>query len=111
MKAYRDAAGYRKIPIGYSHADVAGLRPILQNYLACGDAAQAIDFFGLNAYEWCGDSSFDQSGYAYLLNQTLDYPVPIFMSETGCIVPEPRLFTDQTAIFGQMAGKWSGSIM
>lgn len=52
MKAYRDAAGYRRIPIGYSHADVAGLRPVLQNYLACGDSAQAIDFFGLNAYEW-----------------------------------------------------------
>jgi len=33
------------------------------------------------------------------------------MSETGCIVPEPRLFTDQTALFGQMAGKWSGSIV
>jgi len=74
MKAYRDAAGYRKIPIGYSHADVAGLRPVLQNYLACGDPAQAIDFFGLNAYEWCGESSFANSGYAYLLNQTLDYP-------------------------------------
>jgi len=39
--------GYRQIPIGYSHADVAGLRPVLQNYLACGDSAQAIDFFGL----------------------------------------------------------------
>ena len=39
--------GYREIPIGYSHADVAGLRPVLQNYLACGDPAQAIDFFGL----------------------------------------------------------------
>lgn len=45
--------GYRKIPIGYTAADVATLRPMLQNYLACGkDSSQAHDFFGLNAYEW-----------------------------------------------------------
>lgn len=102
---------YRTIPIGYSHADVAGLRPVLQNYLACGDPAQAIDFFGLNAYEWCGASSYDQSGYHALYDQTVDYPVPIFFSETGCIVPRPRLFTDQTAIFGPMADVWSGAII
>ncbi|CAG8602143.1 2593_t:CDS:2 [Scutellospora calospora] len=40
MKAYRDA-------------DVATLRPMLQNYLACGeDTSDAVDFYGLNAYEW-----------------------------------------------------------
>jgi hypothetical protein len=44
---------YRKIPIGYTGADIASLRPMLQNYLACGeDSAQAVDFYGLNAYEW-----------------------------------------------------------
>jgi hypothetical protein len=71
MKAYRDARGYRKIPIGYSHADVAGLRPVLQNYLACGNPDQAIDFFGLNAYEWCGNNNYMQSGYESLYNETV----------------------------------------
>lgn len=53
MKAYRDEKGYRKIPVGYTAADVATLRPMLQNYLACGeDSSEAIDFYGLNAYEW-----------------------------------------------------------
>jgi hypothetical protein len=44
---------YRKIPVGYTAADVATLRPMLQNYLACGeDTSEAVDFYGLNAYEW-----------------------------------------------------------
>src|ERR1700742_4025347 len=60
LKSYRDSKGYRSIPVGYSAADIASLRPMLQNYLACGtDPAKAIDFFSLNAYEWCGDSSYE----------------------------------------------------
>ena len=63
MKAYRDSKGYRNIPIGYAAADIAVLRPMLQNYLACGDnASEALDFYSLNAYSWCGESSFKQSG-------------------------------------------------
>lgn len=53
MKAYRDRKGYRKFLIGYSAADIAQLRPNLQNYLSCGDSdAQRADFFSLNSYEW-----------------------------------------------------------
>ncbi|KAA8574827.1 hypothetical protein EYC84_004072 [Monilinia fructicola] len=52
-----NSKGYREIPIGYSAADIAELRPMLQNYLACGaNTSEAIDFFGLNAYEWCGNN-------------------------------------------------------
>lgn len=51
MKAYRDARGYRKIPVGYSAADIKELRPMLQNYLMCGgNASESVDFFGLNSY-------------------------------------------------------------
>jgi hypothetical protein len=40
------------------------------------------------------------------------YNIPIFFSETGCNVPEPRTFSDQGAIFGpKMIGTWSGSII
>lgn len=54
MKAYRDKQEYRQIPVGYSAADIASLRPMLQNYLACGDnSSEALDFFALNAYEVC----------------------------------------------------------
>lgn len=66
MKAYRDSKKYRNIPIGYSAADIAQLRPMLQNYLACGsNSSEALDFYSLNAYSWCGDSTFQQSGKAF----------------------------------------------
>lgn len=113
IKAYRDKKGYREIPVGYSAADIADLRPMLQNYMACSkNASERLDFYSLNAYEWCGSSSYEQSGYNILQKNATDYPIPIFFSETGCNTPSPRTFEDQTAIFGkQMADTWSGSII
>ncbi|QSZ28879.1 hypothetical protein DSL72_003384 [Monilinia vaccinii-corymbosi] len=112
MRTYRDRMGYRKIPIGYSAADIAELRPQLQNYLVCGDPKTTVEFFGLNSYEWCGNATYDSSGYHNLQNMAENYTVPIFFSETGCIVPRPRYFGDQKAIFGpEMSRTWSGSII
>ncbi|KAF9893133.1 hypothetical protein FE257_012544 [Aspergillus nanangensis] len=113
MKSYRNEKKYRNIPIGYTAADIAELRPMLQNYLACRtDPAERLDFFGLNAYEWCGSSSFKTSGYSLLQDQAKDYPIPIFFSETGCNAARPRTFDDQAAIFGpEMSDTWSGSII
>ncbi|PYH40147.1 putative 1,3-beta-glucanosyltransferase [Aspergillus saccharolyticus JOP 1030-1] len=113
MKSYRDEKGYRNIPVGYSAADIAELRPMLQDYLACRtDPVERLDFFALNAYEWCGESTFTQSGYESLQKQAEGYPVPIFFSETGCNVARPRTFGDQAAIFGpEMADTWSGSMI
>lgn len=113
MKSYMAAKNYRQIPIGYSAADIAELRPMLQNYLTCGgDPDQSIDFFGLNSYEWCGNSNYETSGYSNLEAMAQGFPVPIFFSETGCNVPRPRTFADQTTIFGpKMLGTWSGSII
>lgn len=113
IKAYRDHKGYRPIPVGYSAADIAELRPMLQYYLACGKTpADRLDFFGLNAYEWCGNSGYMQSGYNMLQKNATNYPIPIFFSETGCNAVRPRTFDDQVAIFGpEMADTWSGSIV
>jgi len=108
MKSYRNSKGYRSIPIGYSAADIPDLRPNLQNYLACGsNSSEALDFYSLNAYEWCGQSTYDTSGYSMLQQNASSYNIPIFFSETGCNTPEPRLFADQAAIFGNsMSGTW-----
>ena len=114
MKSYQNARNYRTIPIGYSAADIAELRPSLQNYLACGsESSQAIDFFGLNSYEWCAATmDFQTSGYVNLQNMAANYSIPIFFSETGCNVSPPRTFDDQAAIFGpDMIDTWSGSIV
>lgn len=115
LKAYRDTKQYRNIPVGYSAADISTLRPMLQNYMACGDnAKEALDFYSLNAYSWCGDSGFKQSGYVDLIKNVTDvnYNIPIFLSETGCIEPKPRLFQDQDSIFGEdMIDNWSGAIV
>lgn len=113
MKAYRDSKNYRTIPIGYSAADIAELRPMLQDYLTCGgNASETVDFFSLNSYEWCDPSTYATSGYTNLEAMAKDYPVPIFFSETGCNTPGPRTFDDQTAIFGSdMNADWSGAII
>ena len=94
-------------------ADIPSLRPTLQNYLACGDdPAESADFYSLNVYEWCGDSSFDGSGYNQLVANATGLQIPIFISETGCHEPEPRLFDDQDSILGpDMDDQWSGAIV
>ncbi|KAF7510136.1 hypothetical protein GJ744_007035 [Endocarpon pusillum] len=114
LKAYRDAKGYRPIPIGYSATDSAPLGSLLQDYLACrSNVSERVDFFSLNSYEWCGSqTSYATSGYMALQHSFEDYPAPIFFSETGCNTVPPRDFSDQTAIFGaNMSGTWSGAII
>ncbi len=112
-KAYRDSKGYRAFPIGYSAADIAELRPMLQDYLTCGgNFSENIDFFALNSYEWCGPNTYQTSGYINLESMAKNFPVPIFFSETGCITGGPRTFEDQAAIFGpNMVQDWSGSLV
>lgn len=113
MKAYRDAKGYRSIPVGYSATDIAELRPMLQDYLTCGgNSSENIDFYGLNSYQWCDPTTYSTSGYVSLQEQAENFPVPIFFSETGCNTPGPRLFNDQAEIFGpNMVKDWSGAII
>ena len=113
MKAYRDRKGYRKIPVGYSAADIKELRPMLQDYLTCGgNSSENVDFFGINSYSWCDPSNYQESTYDELQKHAKDFPVPIFFTETGCNVPGPRLWADQDAIFGdKMIDDWSGAIV
>jgi len=61
------------------------------------------------SYEWCGDSTYEVSGYEQLTQNITEYNIPIFFSEVGCNTPKPRTFADQAAIFGpEMSPYWSG---
>ena len=114
VKAYRDAQKMRRIPVGYCSADLSiTIVSDLRDYLGCGgDNSTTIDFFGLNRFSWCGNSSFTKSGYDQLYHASVDSPLPQFFFETGCNEIGSRTFDDQQAILGiDMNGKWSGSVM
>ena len=62
-------------------------------------------------YEWCGASSYTESGYDNLEQNATDYNLPIFFSEDGCNVAT-RYFSDQSVLFSPlMANTWSGAII
>ncbi|KAF2278392.1 uncharacterized protein EI97DRAFT_359814, partial [Westerdykella ornata] len=111
-KAYIKSKGYREIGVGYATNDDAEIRTNLAAYFDCGNASDAIDFWGYNIYSWCGDSSFTKSGFDVRTKEFEHYRVPVFFAEYGCNTPRPRLFTEVAALYGkQMTGVWSGGIV
>ncbi|MCJ1471530.1 1,3-beta-glucanosyltransferase gas1 [Lambiella insularis] len=111
-KAYIAAKKYRQIGVGYAADDDATIRFPLEDFMNCGAASNAIDFFGYNIYSWCGASDFQTSGYADRTMEFANYSVPAFFAEYGCNVPEPRLFEETLALYSDnMTGVWSGGIV
>jgi len=115
-KAYIAAKGYRPMGVGYAADDDATVRDNMADYFNCGDASSAIDFWGYNIYEWCGDSSFTASGYDQRTAEFANYSVPSFFAEYGCTnIPggaAARPFTEVQAIYGpDMDDVFSGGIV
>ena len=116
MKVYLAARGGRVIPVGYSAADVKDLRASQSNYLQCAingddnDISRS-DFFAINSYSWCGDSSFQTSGYDDLAQLFANTTMPVFFSEYGCNNVEPRTFQEVGTLYGPEMTVFSGGLV
>jgi hypothetical protein len=111
-KSYIASRGYRQMYVGYATNDDAEIREDMAAYFNCGPAEESIDFWGYNIYSWCGDSSFQESGFDKHVRDYAEYSVPTFFAEYGCNVVQPRVFTEVGAIFGdQMTPVFSGGIL
>lgn len=112
-KAYIKQKNYRTIPVGYSTNDDADTRLPMAQYFCCGsDDDGRADFYGINMYEWCGDATFQSSGYAARTKEFAGLNVPLFFSEYGCNAVQPRKFTEVAALYSdEMTDVWSGGIV
>ncbi|SCV00734.1 LAMI_0G06986g1_1 [Lachancea mirantina] len=102
MKTYIKQHMSRIIPIGYSAADDLKFRLSLSDYLQCYDENNPdseVDFYGVNSYQWCGDQTFESSGYDELSKAYAKYSKPVFFSEFGCNAVKPRKFGEVAALF------------
>lgn len=111
-KAYIAQKGYRSIGVGYATSDDQYIRDNIGKYFDCGDRSVAVDFLGYNIYSWCGESTFQESGYADRTAQFQNYNVPVFFAEYGCNTVRPRTFQEVGTLYGpEMTGVWSGGIV
>lgn len=111
-KRYIKSRNYRPMGVGYATNDDKEIRENLADYFDCGNTDDAIDFWGYNIYSWCGDSSFQRSGYDVQTEKFKNFDVPVFFAEYGCNDPRPRPFGDVEALYGpDMTDVWSGGIV
>ncbi|KAF3058581.1 1,3-beta-glucanosyltransferase gel1 [Daldinia childiae] len=111
MRQYIGSHGYRKIPVGYSAADVSDNRMQTAQYFNCGTDDERSDFFAFNDYSWCAPSSFQQSGWDQKVKNFTGYGLPIFLSEWGCI-KGARDFGELDALMSdQMSAVYSGGLV
>ncbi|KAI9660199.1 MAG: hypothetical protein M1831_003506 [Alyxoria varia] len=116
LKRYLKAQGGRKIPVGYSAADVADIRVSQIEYLTCAipgeqDAISRSDFFGINSYSWCGKASFKEAGYDVLVRDFGQSTIPVFFSEYGCNEVQPRIFEEVGTLYGEQMTVFSGGLV
>jgi len=119
--AVRDSKKYIKdnvkrwMGVGYAANDDPNIRAEIAHYFNCGDQDQAIDFWGYNIYEWCGQSTIQKSGYQDQIDFFSNYSVPVFFAEYGCNEPggaEGRIFQETTALYEkEMTDVFSGGIV
>lgn len=111
MRAYSEKHLKRQVPIGYSNADDIKFRVSLAQFLECGEEGY-VDFFGVNSYQWCGEQTFESSGYDSLVKDYSDYSLPVFFTEYGCNEIRPRKWQEVEALYSEkMTGVFSGGLV
>ena len=111
MKSYLAARNYRKIPVGYSAADVSTNRLEMAEYMNCGTDDERSDFFAFNDYSWCDPSSFTTSGWDQKVKNFTGYGLPLFLSEYGCNTNK-RQFQEVASLYStDMTGVYSGGLV
>lgn len=111
IRNYISSRGLRKVPVGYSAADVSKNRMQTAQYFNCGSDDMRSDFFAFNDYSWC-NSDFETSGWNVKVRNFTDYGLPIFLSEWGCIENRPRKFEEVSALMSdEMTSVYSGGLM
>ncbi|KAJ5783257.1 hypothetical protein N7457_005031 [Penicillium paradoxum] len=115
MKDYIAKNCDRAIPVGYSAADIRNILMDTIHYFECdlkNSTSSRADFFGLNSYSWCGDSSYKSSGFDVLTEDFTNATIPVFFSEYGCNEVRPRIFTEVQALYGvEMTQAFSGGLV
>ncbi|KAI3394231.1 hypothetical protein diail_3006 [Diaporthe ilicicola] len=101
-KAYINSTFDRWIGVGYAANDDATIRNNMAEYFNCGESDESIDFWGYNIYEWCGDSTFQKSGYSEVVSFFSNYSIPVFFAEYGCNTVDGgpgRTFQETTELY------------
>ncbi|KAJ7102325.1 1,3-beta-glucanosyltransferase [Mycena belliarum] len=116
IKAYLTSISSSAL-VGYAAIDGAAdfLQP-LSNYLSCDPSgtnagSSAIDLFGLNNYEWCGNAP--TTTYDSINSEFADYNVAAYFSEFGSedCNPGVRVWTETGTLFASpMTNIWSGGL-
>ncbi|KAJ7482936.1 1,3-beta-glucanosyltransferase [Mycena galericulata] len=103
--------------VGYADIDGAStFRDAVADYLSCdpsgsNSGSTAIDIFGLNNYEWCGNAS--TTTYDSLNTEFENYNVVAYFSEFGSETCDPgtRVWTEVATLFASpMTNVWSGGL-
>ena len=111
MRQYIGSRGYRKIPVGYSAADVNTNRLEMAEYMNCGTDDERSDFFAFNDYSWCDPSSYTISGWDQKVKNFTGYGIPLFLSEYGCNT-NVRKFEEVASLYStNMTPVYSGGLV
>ncbi|KXJ96388.1 Glucanosyltransferase-domain-containing protein [Microdochium bolleyi] len=104
--------GRRVLPLGYSAADVLSVRQQTFDYFVAGPEVEALDFFAFNNYSWVGRASIQIAGWDHTIRSFSHSPVPVFFSEYGAQIGQPRIFEETRALYSPaMTGVFSGGIV